>query len=297
MNRSTIFFAFGMIGATAFVLSFGCTKKATPPPPIHDTTVIIKKDTVKQTDTLYATKPDPTVNLTKGLLLYLPFSGNIADSSGNNNPTSAVGSVLTTDTHGYANNAFGATGVGGNQKIYVTNNGSIQFDTAYTVSLDFMARTVVRQSFISMVNPTNGMGPTFNIGWTVATSNYLAMGAQDTTQVCGTYGDPHQTDTTTFTPDTESWYNLIGVFYKGTIKMYINGQLISTKTGLASKALLCPNSKIVIGAWWDGDPQNINGKLDNVRLYNRVLTPHEIVELSKNYQVTSTRSKMTYSSR
>jgi hypothetical protein len=31
----------------------------------------------------------------------------------------------------------------------------------------------------------------------------------------------------------------------------------------------------------------MNGKLDNVRLYNRVLTPHEIAALSSNYQVTS----------
>src|SRR5579872_3504588 len=69
--------------------------------------------------------PDTTVNLTKGLLLYLPFSGSIADSSGNNNPTQAVGSVLTYDTHGYANNAFGGTGNG--ERIYVTNNGSISF--------------------------------------------------------------------------------------------------------------------------------------------------------------------------
>ena len=45
---------------------------------------------------------DNNVNLKKGLLLYLPFDGNIADSSGNNNTVqSAGGGVLTYDEHGY----------------------------------------------------------------------------------------------------------------------------------------------------------------------------------------------------
>ena len=89
------------VATAAAVITFGaigCTKTPPPPPPVHDTVTVIKNDTL--TDTLYATKPDPTVNLTKGLLLYLPFSGNIADSSGNNNPTLASGSVLTYDAHG-----------------------------------------------------------------------------------------------------------------------------------------------------------------------------------------------------
>src|ERR1700760_1841290 len=123
MKVIKILFAFVALAASASTLFIACTKNTTPiPPPVHDT--------------IYATKPDPTVNLTKGLLVYLPFSGNIADSSGNGNPTSSVGSVLTYDTHGYANNAFGATGNG--ERVIVSNNGSIRFDTAWTLSLDFM---------------------------------------------------------------------------------------------------------------------------------------------------------------
>src|SRR6185369_13332776 len=35
--------------------------------------------------------PTPIADLRRGLLLYLPFNGSIADSSGNNNPTQIVG--------------------------------------------------------------------------------------------------------------------------------------------------------------------------------------------------------------
>ncbi|HTI90600.1 MAG TPA: LamG domain-containing protein, partial [Puia sp.] len=253
----------------------------------HDTVTVTKVDTL--TDTLYATKPDPTVNLNKGLLLYLPFSGNIADSSGNNNPTQAVGSVLTYDAHGYANSAFGGTGHG--EKIYVTNNGSIQFDTAYTLSFGFMVSdTVANQTFFSMIEPTTGVGPSFFYGNSRPSVATDIFGTEDITLGCDSYGkndNYNLADTTTFSPLPNAWYNAICVYHKGTNQVYINGKLISTKTGIGTSANLCPASKIIIGAWWDGDPQSFTGKLDNFRLYNRVLTPNEIVKLSSSYQVTS----------
>jgi len=277
-----------------FTLFFACTKNTNPVPPKHDTTTIVKHDTTNLLDTTYIPpKPDSTVNLSKGLLLYLPFSSNIADSSGNNNPTTAVGTVLTYDAHGYANNAFGATGNG--ERIYVTNNGAIQFDTAWAISLGFMVNVNKSQTYISMVDPATGNGPSFNFGNTLALyPQYLACGSGDISTDCSTSGVVNNyniTDSTTFSPMPGSWYNAVVPYYRGTIKTYINGVLISTKAGQGTQALLCPASKIVIGNWWDGNPVNnsmsMNGKLDNIRLYNRVLTPHEIVALSSNYQITS----------
>ena len=58
-----ILFPIGILSLLILTFSPGCTKSKDPKPPVADT----------------------TVNLTKGLLLYLPFSGNIADSSGNGN--------------------------------------------------------------------------------------------------------------------------------------------------------------------------------------------------------------------
>lgn len=271
----------------ALVLS--CTKNPTPPPPVHDTITIIKKDTL--TDTLCATKPDSTVNLTKGLLLYLPFSGNIADSSGNNNPTQAVGSVLTYDAHGYANSAFGATGAG--EKIYVTNNGSIKFDTAYSISFGFMVNNNGLVTYLSMVDPATGRGPTFDIGSSLpGASNRLDWGIEDISLGCNAFAandNVNIADTTNFIPVPGSWYNLIAIYHKGSMQIYLNGKLLDAKKGMGTQAQLCPAAKIIVGAWWDSDPQYFNGKLDNIRLYNRVLTPNEIARLSGSYQITSNR--------
>jgi hypothetical protein len=86
---------------------------------------------------------------------------------------------------------------------------------------------------------------------------------------------------------------VINIYHKGTIQTYINGQLQHTVTGPGTADLLCPNSQVVIGGWWDTDPITLNGKLDEVRLYNRVLTPHEITTLSQHFQVTSESIKPT----
>jgi hypothetical protein len=275
-----------VIAAVALALS--CTKNTNPQPPIHDTVKVV------QNDTIYGTKPDPTVNLTKGLLLYLPFSGNIADSSGNNNPTQAIGSVLGYDGHGYANSAFTANGSG--QYVMVTNNGSIKFDTAYSVSIDFMTLDVSSlHAYISMVNWSNAYGPTFVMGTTVpGYSTRFDVGANDTALHCDNTGVGNPTnlaDTTNFTPQTSRWYNAILTYHRDSINIYINGALIASKVGTGHIANLCPSSSIVIGGWWQNDPQNVNGALDNVRLYNRVLTPHEIAALASNYQVTSNSIK------
>jgi hypothetical protein len=228
------------------------------------------------------------VDLKKGLLLYLPFEGNMADSSGNGNITTPVaGAALTYDEHGNSNSAFGGTGNG--ERIVVTNNGSIQFDTAYSISLDFMIRSFGYQSFISMVAPVTGYGPSFItgiVGNYNPTQQHLDFGAPDTTLGCNSYGTVTNGPEviTQFIPQPESWYNLIAIFHKGVAQLYVNGKLIGTQTGTVPKANFCTASKVVIGGWWDGGPISINGKLDEVRLYNRVLNTNEIAELSKSFQ-------------
>jgi hypothetical protein len=289
--RPSIILSAAATFAGSIFLFFACTKNSNPTPPVHDTVSVVKHDTTIKNDTLSGAKPDPTVNLARGLLLYLPFSGNIADSSGNGNPTTAVGNVLTYDAHGYANNAFGSDG---SEKIYVTNNGSIQFDTAWALSTGFMVNDFRPESYISMEDPATGRNPSFNFGNTLATLPYLACGTGDVTTGCGSYASVNSyniTDSTNFIPQPGNWYNAIVIYHKGTVQTYINGTLISTKSGSGTQALLCTTSKVVIGAGWDGGPQGLNGKLDNIRLYNRVLTPHEIVALSSNYQITSNSVK------
>jgi len=284
------FFMYSVCGLVLVAFAASCNKNTNPTPPVHDTTTIVKTDTIT-----VSPPPDPTVNLTKGLLLYLPFNGSIADSSGNNNPTYADGgNVLTYDAHGYANSAFGGSGTG--QRVIVTNNGSIQFDTAYSLSFDFMTTVlgaVEPQSLLTMVDTATGNGPTFNATMSLPGSSNFFFGAADVTLGCGSpfkgaAVDPtDMTDSCSFIPQLNTWYNVICIYYKGSGTVYINGQLSKFYQSSGTSANLCPNSSIIVGGWWNGGSLTLNGKMDEIRMYNRVLTPHEIVTLSQHYQVTS----------
>ncbi len=57
--------------------------------------------------------------------------------------------------------------------------------------------------------------------------------------------------------------------------------------------MFCSESNFVVGGWWNGGNsglETINGKLDEIRMYNRVLTAKEIAWLSRNFQPGSTKT-------
>jgi hypothetical protein len=225
------------------------------------------------------------VHLTSGLLVYLPFNGSMSDSSGNGNTVTAVGgAALTFDEHGKANSAFGGTGNG--ERVLVTNNGSIKFDRAFSISFDVMSRFPGRYGLVNMVDNTTAAGFSFGVGTNSVNPNNLVFDVSDSSVECGNVAETGNLrgDTVDLVLAPESWYNVIATFNKGVLQTYINGKLISTKTGADPIVPICSSAKMTIGGWWDGDPASINGKLDEVRLYNRVLNADEIASLSKNFQ-------------
>ena len=157
----------------------------------------------------------------------------------------------------------------------------------------FLLNSYGSQTFVSFVNPTTGNGPSFNVGMgtTILGGQYLDLGLSNITAGCDNSGawDPNKIlDTTTVIPALNTWYNAIYAYHKGTIRVYVNGALVSTKQSAGPTAQLCPSSQLIVGAWWNSDKQGINGKLDNVRLYNRTLTAKEITTLSQSYLVVGT---------
>src|ERR1700744_2718985 len=114
MNLKNFMLAASLLTLISYI---GCVKSTNPAPPVTDTVTLVK------TDTLLVPKIVDTPNLTNGLVLYLPFNGSWADSSGNGNTVTAVGgAVLGYDLHGYANSAFNSTGNGA--RLVVSNNGA-----------------------------------------------------------------------------------------------------------------------------------------------------------------------------
>lgn len=243
-----------------------------------------------------------TPNLTNGLVLYLPINnGSFADSSGLNNAVTAVdGATLGYDMHGYAQSAYNGTGNG--SYLMVANNGSYAVDTAFALSFDFMSRVSTGTYsccgqynglpvFISIVDVANGDGATFNCGFTEpGAPQYFCFSMNSSTSSCdNTLPNPKNiTDTSyNFALQAGSWYNAILEFSHGTLSTYINGRLMSQKTGGTDSVLFCPNANFVVGGWWGG-VQNFNGELDEIRFYNHTLNAQQIAWLSRNFQINST---------
>lgn len=286
----------------ALFFTNACTKNSNPQP-IHDTVTVNHYDTTTLTDTVIQKIDTPDIKT--GLVLYLPFNGTFADSSGSNNTVTAVnGASLGYDMHGYASSAFTSNGNG--QYLMVSNNGAYALDTAFTISLDFMIRSAPTwngtgvpglMTLASIVTVADAYGPTFHMGMTVpGEPQYLDIGLNPSSNSCGNTGagEPDNlNDTTSFAPQVGPWYNMIVTFSSGAMNVYINGKQISSRTAAFSSLLFCSNSNFVVGGWWSADPECINGEIDEVRLYNRSLNAQQIAWLSRNFQITSTNAQPT----
>jgi Concanavalin A-like lectin/glucanases superfamily len=294
MNPKTLFLTAGIL---SLLFYYSCSKNTNPQPPIHDTVTLVKNDT------LLVPKLVDTPNLTNGLVLYLTFNGSWADSSGlANTVTPLGGAVLGYDMHGYSQSAFNSSGNGA--RLVVANNGSYAVDTAFSVSFDFMIRSSPYYNggnnydnlmcLMSIVNTANGEGPTFAVGMVnPALPQNFQFSLSSSTSDCNEANGAilvGNADTTNFIPQLGSWYNAICTFTKGTASVYINGQLMGTKTLAFNSVLFCPSASLVIGGWWNNSQENINGEMDEVRMYNRTLTAPQIAWLSRNFQTTSTKT-------
>ena len=80
------------------------------------------------------------------------------------------------------------------------------------------------------------------------------------------------------------WYNIIASFVGGVQKIYVDGILQSSTTRTFTKAKKCDNADLMIGGWWKSDIVSIDGKIDEVRLYNRLLTVCEISSLAQTFK-------------
>lgn len=75
---------------------------------------------------------------------------------------------------------------------------------------------------------------------------------------------------------TTDWNHVVGMWDESTISIYVNGSLRDTDSYSGN---MKNNQRVEIGRCGN-DNYNINGKIDDVRIYDRVLTPEEITALA-----------------
>jgi hypothetical protein len=237
--------------------------------------------------------PDSTLtcktDLAKGLIAYYPFNGNFNDESGNgNNATAKNGAFLTTDFLGRSNKAAGFDGA--DDYLIVPGSNKLNADTI-TVSFQVMVNTMNRRHVtVSRINFETGQSLAYGIHHSLPTDNKWNFGVTPGTDDCSKLY-PYDTSLAVYSKgpiQAGRWYNIIASFVGGVQKIYVDGVLQSTTTRTFTKAKKCNNADLMIGGWWKNDLVSIDGKIDEVRLYNRALSDCEISKLAETFKTDST---------
>jgi hypothetical protein len=214
-------------------------------------------------------------SLNYGLVAYYPFNGNANDESGNGNDGTVIGASLVPDRFNNLNKAYFLNGI--NNYIRMQKPGPIGNPT---VSISFWLNSVNQKSEAIISWGDNGKtGNDFRVYQNGRCSGSIAFDTFDSA-INYQLGD-----------FTNSWNHFV-VIYDGAVapnvfssKVYVNG--ISAATTCFTQNLGVTNilgsNPITIGRY-HGTVQEgfLNASIDDIRIYNRVLTQEEINYLANN---------------
>ena len=216
----------------------------------------------------------PSYVPTNGLIGYWPFNGNANDESGNNNNGTVNGATLTNDRLGNANKAYAFDGV--NDKIVspIINPLQANWSVSFWYSSLNSTSNFQGQNAIGLGSDMYGWG---GAGFQISGQNppgqcpafnYLnQMYMFDASQECGGnyLGGGLYSNTT--------WYNVV------IIKNNLNYDLIINNVMITSSVLLDIDIDQLIFGNRDISFQYFNGNVDDIGIWDRILTECEISDL------------------
>ncbi|MEK6891365.1 MAG: LamG domain-containing protein, partial [Nanoarchaeota archaeon] len=200
-----------------------------------------------------------------GLVLYLPFDGDMKDKSGNGNNGTCTGNSCPSTSAGKIGNSFSFDGV--DDFIQVNYN-------------SFPGLDGTKETLLMWVKPRGSSILLQNAAWSrrlyYDNSNKFSFYFYDSSPT------PILTsvlDDTAYSRD--QWHQVGYTFSSNTVKMYVDGK--QTKTVILANSLYNPNSYWHFGHLCAGAICNYyyTGELDEVKIYNRSLSPEEVYYLYK----------------
>ena len=212
---------------------------------------------------------------TNGLVGWWPFNGNANDESGNGNNGTVNGATLTTDRFGNANSAYYFDGV--NSFISVANNPSLYFESNNSFTFGYWLRasslsatqlSLVLSKQTGSANSQDGFNSNIE---PPNSSNYRIQNGSGTPAF--SVGTPINS------VEINIWIHVTHVWSGNIGEIFINGVLAATSTGTS---VVGDNiSDLLIGKpnWVATNVKNFHGKIDDIGIWNRALTPCEISAL------------------
>lgn len=220
-----------------------------------------------------------------GLIGYWPFNGNANDESVNHNNGSVTGATLTKDRFGNSNSAYQFDG---NADYIDCGDSSNLFISTNTTNFWFLYQdTTKNQNFVNDVNSNSGeWGANY---YHHANAGLIAglNGGSNESWIAGVtkrnyrYSDSlwHMFTSSYSAKDNSLRFYIDGCFVSNIVSQYkgfVNGKDSLVHNGNEHWVFGARSQYLTTGT---SSPGYLEGCLDDISLYNRVLTPQEIMEL------------------
>ena len=209
-----------------------------------------------------------------GLVLWMPFTGNSNDLSGNNNNGTVNGAVLTNDRFNSSNSAYNFNGSGN----YILVNNCINMDNNYlTASLWFKSTSTQFQQLLYKVNFGNSQKEEYSICTNFGQSGVINASIKNGNN-CNVGGAGWMMNNVNAIYTDGNWHHLVFTYNGTNSRVYIDGAQISNTVFPTSVIDNCPGGKFIIGVNYAGGI-GFNGQIDDIGIWNRALTQQEITSL------------------
>ena len=202
---------------------------------------------------------------------YNPFGGGVALYQLNGNANDVSGNYNGTAT----NVTWGATGVFGTSGTFNGTSSRLQLNIKPTASL---FTTSIWVNFNDVTKRTTIYGninpEVVNVGYSLGMESGLLYLVTDNDNT----GNWQMVKEYTQTISVNQWYNIVIVSNGSSTELYINNQVASYTFLVGSEVALNDNAANV-EICFDGNERAINGLVDQVRIFNKVLSTSEIATL------------------
>lgn len=227
------------------------------------------------------------INLDKGLIAFYPFNKNANDSSSNAFHGKIYGASLSSDRFNKDSSAF----------LFDSPDDSI----VVPLNEKFFPDTFTVCAWINLQSNNLSF-------YNILSNNYLGLELHATypelikifkprgfLQECGSTGRSTSYVYGDNAISLNQWYFLSFVYSGSTLKFYVDGTLRNTRTTHPSYLVPCQTTNLFIGAT---SKRIFDGKIDDIRLYSRILSDEEISALysviTSNY-IDTRKSNITLS--
>ncbi|SLM28770.1 exported hypothetical protein [Desulfamplus magnetovallimortis] len=213
-------------------------------------------------------------DLNDGLVAYYPFNGNANDESGNGNHGVVEGATLTEDRFENTNRAYAFDGV----NDYIIINDGSQFNFSNELSISFWVNPEANQLNCAAILDkshahvsNNGIAKSWVVQSCGYSTNNFSLHYCSNNE--GTYNN-------NFALQASKWTNITITKQDSQVSIYKNGIFESISEELFLTIASNGNNPLLIGAVLNYvSSRAFNGKIDEVRIYNRALSESEIQEL------------------